>query len=176
MKKTGVVLTVILLSFIVISSCSKKLTPTQPSNNIYSNANIAVCIPGDVAYTGSDNMVCTGPVINTQAEFDAAYCGWAPAGTPTPTPEAIDFTKKTLIVMRLSRDCGTGASFAGITTDCTAIYLNIHRTSDCSWVHCNSTSSFLMNFLIDKTSLPIKVKTKTVLCDDSVVTDISALQ
>jgi len=166
MRKIVLIATALILVSLLISNCSSTHNVPNPVSAMSAER---TCSPGAITYTAvsyASGMV-TGIVINSQADYIANYIGWAPAGSPTPTPVPVDFTKNTLVGFRLVWDCGTGAGLTGMTTDYSGIYLNVFRTSSCSLITCNSVFSMSYYYLIDKTTLPIYIQDITQQCDGS---------
>jgi len=168
-KKAIITLIALITAGIFISSCnSSHVSPAA----ITSALGTVGCQTGAVNYAPADaflNYPGQGIVINSQAEYDAAYIG-------TAAQPFVDFTTKTLIGMRIGWNCGTSAGMTGISTDCSAVYLEMFRTTSCSMYTCNSFFSYSVAFTIDKTSMPVNVKTGTRQCDGSIITDVRLLQ
>jgi hypothetical protein len=181
MKKHSIILLIVsFLAVLFISSCNPSHVSPVAITSAFGTTG---CQTGPVACTGGVpwTVLNGNGVINSQAEYDAAYHGWAPGTDPTPTPVPVDFTKNTIVCMRVVWDCGSAApGFTGFSTDCSAVYLNQADWVDCyagtfPKPICNSVFSMYFTYLIDKTTLPVMVKTDVTQCDGTIKTYINPL-
>jgi len=153
-------------------------TPTPPA---------APCSAGPITYTSINiNYIpCTTTsnsiiVVNSQADFNALCMNSVAtiAGTPTPTPVAIDFSTKTLIIMGIPYLCCGSVytnSLVNITTDCSTITMNWLATPSslfCRGIYCNAMCDIMLYYyyLINKTYLPVTQSWTTLSCPTPVPT------
>jgi len=172
MKKIYFLLFIIMAFYAV--SCTSRHIPTGADVPGTSSYNSAVCTPGTLNYTTfsysymatSTTVGAAGSVIviNSQADYIAHYNGFAPAGSPTPTPVPVDFTTKTIIGVPETISCGTSVSLTNIVTDCRGVTLNMRWSGTCSGIICNSVFSMTAFWLVDKTTLPVYVSSTWATC------------
>ncbi len=157
----------------------------QVQNNVTNTPTPAIypCTPGNESFSSlsyPSSLTWGGNyIIKSQTAYLANYAGFAPAGSPTPTPVSVDFNAKMVIGISIMGACYEPVwSLNNITTDCNTVNLNVLNTYSptyCSggpW--CNAIAEIIDYFVVNKTNLPIELQNSVISCSATTTTSSAA--
>jgi hypothetical protein len=123
------------------------------------------------------NLAAGNYVITTQNAYIANYAGWAAAGSPTPTPVAVDFSSQMVVGFLTQLGCQLPTwAITGMTMNCNQNAMTVailqNSTSCPGGPVCNVIMApMTMWYLVDKSYLPIYIQDTTVnKCNGTTIT------